>query len=111
MKYLEFYNREKTYYYPSNEMATPDRVAMDFAIVNSGLKLVIETDEDRIYFYTAPVTLKVLANRVGIDIAGLSDEEALQAIEDKMNEPLPDPEPTAEDRIAAALEYQNLLSM
>jgi hypothetical protein len=28
-----------------------------------------------------------------------------------MNTPPPEPEPTAEERIAAALEYQNLLSM
>lgn len=109
MKFLEFYNKEKTYYYPNNEEATPDRIAMDFAIVNSGLKLVIETDEDRIYLYTAPVTLKVLANRVGIDIAGLSDAEALVAIENKMNEPLPEPAPTPEERIASQMEFQSLL--
>lgn len=106
--FLEFYNEEKTYYYPDNKLATPE---LDFPIVNSGLKLVIETDEEGIYFYTAPVTLKVLANRHDVNINGLSDEEALQAIEDKLNKPLPAPEPTAESRIAAALEYQNLLNL
>lgn len=108
--YLEFYNAEKTYYYPDNKVATPE---LDFPIVNSGLKLVIETDEEGIYFNTFPVTLKMLANRHDVDINGLTDEEALQAIQDKMNTPLPTPEPqpTAEERIAAALEFQNVLAL
>lgn len=107
-RFLEFYNPEKTYYYPNNKLATPE---LDYPIVNSGLKMVIETDEDGIYMYTVPTTLKILAGRNEVDITGLSDEEALHAIQDKMNEPLPAPEPSAEDRIAAALEYQNLLSI
>ncbi|MBU5331873.1 hypothetical protein KQI61_06655 [Anaerocolumna aminovalerica] len=106
--YLEFYNPEKTYYYPNSKIATPEQ---DFPILLSGMRLVIETDSEGIYFYTAPVSLNMLADRHDVDITGLSDEEALQAIEDKMNEPYPEPEPTSEDRIAAALEYQNLLSM
>ncbi|WP_313133732.1 hypothetical protein [Anaerocolumna sp.] len=107
-RFLEFYKAEKNYYYPNNKLATPE---LDYPIVNSGLKMVIETDEDGIYMYTVPTTLNILAGRNEVDITGLSSEEALQAIENKMNEPLPAPEPSAEDRIAAALEYQNLLSM
>lgn len=44
---------------------------------------------------------------------GLSNEELLDAIEEFEDTPRPvvEVEPTAEERIAAALEYQNLLSL
>ena len=44
---------------------------------------------------------------------GLSNEELLDAIEEFEDTPRPvvEAEPTAEERIAAALEYQNLLSL
>ena len=35
--------------------------------------------------------------------------EAIEAFEDAMNAPVENTEPTAEERIAAALEYQNLM--
>ena len=44
---------------------------------------------------------------------GLSNEQlldAIEAFEDEQNKPV-EAEPTAEERIAAALEYQNLLSL
>lgn len=107
-RYLEFYDKEKTYYYPNNKVATPQE---DFPIVDSGLKVVIETDVNGLYFYTAPVPVNVKANEVGVDVTGLSEEDALQVLMDKLNEPIPEPEPTSEERIAAALEYQNLMSM
>lgn len=57
--------------------------------------------------------MKQYAERAGATFnEGLSDEELLDAIaafEDAQNAPNTDP--TAEERIAAALEYQNLASM
>ena len=37
--------------------------------------------------------------------------EAIAKIEELRNTPQPEPEPTAQERIAAALEFQNILNM
>ena len=47
---------------------------------------------------------------MGIDPA-LTEAEAISKIEELRNAPAPEPDPTAEERIAAALEYQNLVNM
>ena len=51
--------------------------------------------------------------KAGCDLSGCTtDEEVLAAIEAfEDNPPVAEAEPTAEERIAAALEYQNLLSL
>ena len=51
-----------------------------------------------------------MRNFHGIDPA-LSDAEALVAMEAKVNAPAQDSEPSAEERIAAALEFQNLMNL
>lgn len=108
---LEIYNHEKTYLFPNMCVATPEEVAKNYSAVNiPSLTTVIETDESGIMFYTAPEPISVLKSRHGVN-QSLSDEEAIAAIEEILNAPQPDPEPTAEERIAAALEFQNLLSM
>lgn len=114
MRKLTIYDNTKTYYYPSREEATPERVSVDFPIVNAtDLKLVIETDpDDGIMFYTAPEPINNMARGMGLNPADYStDEELLQAMEDILNAPQPEPEPSAEERIAAAMEYQNLMSI
>ena len=47
---------------------------------------------------------------MGID-SSLSEDEAIFKIEEIRNAPSPEPEASAEERIAAALEYQNLVNM
>ena len=47
---------------------------------------------------------------MGID-SNLSDEESIRQIENLRNAPPPEPEVSAEERIAAALEFQNVLNM
>ena len=56
---------------------------------------------------------KELYRRMGAAITeGMTDEEVLASIEAfEDNPPVLDPVPTPEERIAAALEYQNVLSM
>lgn len=39
----------------------------------------------------------------------MTEAEALAFIEEKINAPQPEPEATAEERIAAAMEYQNMM--
>lgn len=108
-KYVTFYDNSKTYVFPSMAVATPDVVGMNYAVVNTGLPVVIETDESGIMLYSIEL-LTGMRSRYEID-PSLSNEEALKVIEEAMNAIEPPPEPTAEERIAAAMEYQNLMSM
>lgn len=109
---LEIYNNQKTYFFPTMEEATPDRVGLEYAVVNSDMTCVIETDASRVMFYTAPVPIGLMAERHGINPDSYYDDETLlTAIENKMNEPQPEPEPSAEERIASAMEFQNLMNL
>ncbi len=109
-KYLEIYDNTKTYLFPNMTQAIPEQVAETYTVVGTDLPCVIETDASKIMFYTAPVPLQVMRGQYNIDHS-LSDEEALEMIESILNAPTPEPGPTAQDRIAAAMEYQNLISM
>lgn len=110
---LEIYDNTKTYFYPNMTTATPEEVSAQYAIVNvPNLKTVIQTDKAGIMFYTSPEPIHILADRYGVDMKSYeTDKEVLLAIEEILNAPQPEPEPSAEERIAAAMEYQNLLSM
>jgi hypothetical protein len=107
---LEIYNNNKVYLFPNMKPATPEIVARDYAAVNI-TKCVVTSDISGEMFY-AIEPLNAMVQRLDIDITNmLSDEEKLVAMENKLNEPAPVPQPSAQDRIAAAMEYQNLLSM
>lgn len=41
----------------------------------------------------------------------LSEDEALRKIEEIINTPAPEPEPSAEERMAAAMEFQNMMML
>lgn len=112
-KILEIYDNTKTYLYPNMNLATPESVAATYTAVNiPNLECVIETDESRMMFYTAPEPITILRSRYNIN-SSVSTKDAIVAIEEILNAPQPEAElaPTAEERIAAALEYQNLLSI
>lgn len=107
---LEIYDSTKTYLYPNMQSATPERVAAEFTAVNTpGVKAVITTDQSATMFYAIDI-LPAMAQRLGVDISTMTtDEEKLVAMEAVLNAPQPEPQPTAEERIAASMEYQNLL--
>ena len=96
--------------YPSGKVGTKDTVYADYPAVKV-FTHVIETDENDEVIY-AINNLSALRTSYNID-KSLSEQEAVQAIQDIMNTPREpvEPEPTAEERIAASLEYQNLLAM
>lgn len=111
-RYLEVYNNEKTYLFPTMQPATPEIVALQYAVVNMDMVCVIETDVSKIMFYSTPEPINLVAERHDINPSHYYDDETLlKAIENKMNEPQPEPEPSAEERIASAMEFQNLMSL
>lgn len=109
MHILKIYD-ERTRMYPSGKVATKDTVYADYPAVKV-FTHVIETDENDEVIY-AINNLSALRTSYNID-KSLSEQEAVQAIQDIMNTPREpvEVEPTAEERIAASLEYQNLLAM
>lgn len=108
-KYFELYNPNKIYYSPIGEEFTPEVVGMKYSIVNSGVPCLIETDKAHIRFY-AICTLEEGKDMFGVEDT-LEGQDAILAIEEVANAPLPAPEPTTEERIASALEAQVMLSL
>lgn len=105
---IEKYNGSKTYMFPNGELATPEKVREKFPAVNT-FTHIVETDEAGQVLF-AIQNLAAIKSQMGID-ANLSEEESISKIEELRNAPAPEPEVSAEERIAAALEYQNLTSM
>lgn len=108
MKIIEKYTGEKTYMFPNGAIATPEVVKAKYPAVTAFVHIV-ETDENGEVLW-ALQNLSAMRTHYGID-ASLSVDDAIAAIQDIVNTPQPEPEPSAEERIAAALEYQNVASM
>jgi hypothetical protein len=108
MKKIIKYTGEKTFMYPNGAIATKERVLQDFPAALT-FAHIIETDEaEEVCF--AVQNLSAMRGIYNIDKT-LTEAEAIAAIQEIINAPEPEPEPSAEERIASALEYQNLMSM
>jgi len=108
MKVLEKYTGEKTYMFPNGDIATPEKIQEQFPAVTV-FTHVIETDESGEVCY-AVENFSALRSFYSID-SSLSEDEAIDAIEEILNAvPVVDDSASAEERIAAALEYQNAIS-
>ena len=108
MKKIEKYLGDKTYMFPNGAIATPEKMLERFPAVLT-FTHIIETDEAGEVCF-AVQNLNAMRSLYGIDSA-LTEAEAIEAIQTIVNTPAPEPEPSAEERIASALEYQNLMSM
>lgn len=108
MKKIIKYTGDKTFMFPNGAIATPERVLQDFPAALT-FTHIIETDEHEEVCF-AVQNLSAMRGVYGID-SSLSEDEAILAIQEVVNAPEPEPEVTAEERIASALEYQNLMSM
>ena len=100
------YTGDKLFMYPNGELATKDRILKDFPAALTFTHF-IETDEKEEVLF-AMQNLSAMRGVYGIDTA-LTEEEAMAKIEEIINTPEPDPEPTAEERIASAMEFQNMM--
>lgn len=106
---LEKYTGDKTYMFPSGALATREAVLAKFPAALTFVH-VVQTDENGEVMW-AFNNLSGLRSMQGIDPA-LTEAEAIAALEAKLNAPKPaNTAPSPEERIAAALEYQNLMSM
>lgn len=105
---IEKYNETKTYMFPNGELATSEKVREKFPAVTS-FTHIVETDEAGQVLF-AIQNLAAIKSQMGID-ANLSEEESIRKIEEIRNAPAPEPEVSAEERIAAALEFNNILNM
>jgi predicted DNA-binding protein (UPF0251 family) len=109
MKIIKLWDNTKTYMYPNSSIASPERVMEDFPAITV-FPHIIETDENEQVIF-AIENLAAMRSRYNIE-AGLSEEEAIAQIQEIVNTPAPvNTEPSAEERIAAALEFQVLASM
>ena len=107
MKILEKYDNAKTYMFPSGALATPAAVKAQFP-ASDVFPHIVETDAGGQVMF-ALENLSAMRSLYEID-AALTEEEAIEAIQTIINTP-PEETVSAEERIAAALEYQNLTSL
>lgn len=107
--YDEATDSKKTYLFPSGAVATTEVLKKHFPCLSTGLKVVLILDALGETIYTVQ-SLSSLADAMGVD----PTREAslvLADIEAQVNKEPEEPMPTPEERIAAALEYQNMMAM
>lgn len=102
---LEKFDGTKTYMFPNGDIATPEKIRQQFPAVDH-FPHVLEINGD---VCQAVMSLNALRQIHTVD-DGLEEAEAIVAIQNAINTP-PVAEPSAEERIASALEFQNLLSL
>ena len=108
MRKLEIYDGTKTYMYPNMTLATPQVMQANYPAILA-FPHVIETDDaGQVCF--AIENFSAMKSRYNIDNE-LTDEQALAAIQEILNAPEPEPEASSEERIASALEFQNLMML
>ena len=106
------YTGDKTFMFPNAELATPEVVLEKFPAAIT-FPHIIETDDNEEVLFSME-NLSAIRTMYHID-PELTEDEAIFAIEKIRNaepesEPI-DTAPSPEERIAAAMEYQNLLSL
>jgi hypothetical protein len=107
---LEIYDGNKTYMFPNLSLATPEVVMAQYAAVNFAPCVIMTDSAGEMFCSIEP--LNAMRSRLGVD-ESLSVDEALVIMEEIINTP-PVPmnsDPTPEERIAAALEFQNVSTL
>lgn len=105
---IEKYDNSKTYMFPNGDLATPEVVKEKYPAV-SAFTHIVETDEAGEVMF-ALQNLAAVKSQMGIS-SSLSEKESIKKIEEIRNVPAPEPEVSAQERIAAALEFSNMMNM
>ena len=109
MKKIELYTGDKIYMFPNGDIATKERMLQQFPAVLT-FDHIIETDEAGEVAF-AVQNLSAMCSLYQIDTS-LSVEEKIAKIEEIVNtEPEEGTSASAEERIAAALEAQLMMSL
>lgn len=108
MKIVEKYTGEKTYMFPNGALATKESVLQKFPAALT-FTHIVETDEEGQVMW-AFQNLAAMKTIHGI-AKETQEAEAIVKIQEIINTPAPDPEPSAEERMAAAMELQALNSL
>lgn len=108
MKKIIKYDGTKTFMFPNGHLATKERVLQEFPAALT-FTHIIETDEHEEVCF-AVQNLSAMRGVYGID-STLTEAEAIAAIQEVVNAPQPEAEPSAEERIASALEFQNMMTL
>ena len=109
MKKVIKYTGDKTFMFPNGGLATPEIVAEQYPAVTAFTHIVETDDNCEVLF--AIQNLSAMRSIYKIDTS-LTEDEAIAKIEEIVNTPEPEStEATAEERIAAALEYQVTASL
>ena len=109
MKKVIKYTGDKTFMFPNGGLATPEIVAEQYPAVTAFTHIVETDDNCEVLF--AIQNLSAMRSIYKIDTS-LTEDEAIAKIEEIVNTPEPEStEATAEERIAAALEYQVMASL
>ena len=109
MKKIELYTGDKIYMFPNGDIATKERMLQQFPAVLT-FDHIIETDDAGEVAF-AVQNLSAMCSLYQID-ASLSIDEKITKIEEIINtEPEEDTIPTTDERIAAALEAQVMMSL
>lgn len=105
---LELYTGDKIYVAPNSEIDTRDNVLRKFPAALM-VKHVVLTDEGGEVSYGIQM-LSALCGQHGVS-QSLTDAEKIEQLEAILNAPPPEPTPSAEERIAAMLEFQTIASL
>ena len=109
MKKIIKYTGDRTFMFPNGELATPEVINKQYPAV-AVFTHIVETDDNYEVMF-AIQNLSAMRNIYKVD-SGLTEDEAIAKIEEIVNTPdSENTEPTAEERIAAALEYQVMASL
>nr|DAQ76839.1 MAG TPA: hypothetical protein [Caudoviricetes sp.] len=108
------WNKEDTIYTPVGEALTPEQWIGRYGWMNNPAAVpVVAAGLINGAFCGELNEMKNSYENMGADFSGCTTNEeilgAIEAFENQMN--TPSTEPSAEERIAAAMEYQNLLSL
>lgn len=108
MKTIEKYTGEKTYMFPNGALATKEAVLQKFPAALT-FTHVVETDEEGQVMW-AFQNLAAMKTLHGI-AKDTPEAEAIAKLQEIINTPPAEPEPSAEERMAAAMELQALNSL
>lgn len=109
MQKLEKYTGIKTYMFPTGKIATPEVIAKEYPATAAFPHYIMTDEYGEMSF--GILSLSALRGQYNID-SNLSETDAIAEIEQILNtsqEVVAEPSP--EERIAAALEFQNLLAL